>query len=92
MPSRKPAANNGSIEAALESAAQGGLVYVSDAEPGLRRRRAGKGFRYLDAAPARTEDAQGAVAVLRGGVRAPAERGRAGADLHGRIRHDTDDG
>ncbi|MFC5570541.1 DNA topoisomerase IB [Lysobacter yangpyeongensis] len=49
MSSRKPAANNGAIEAAAESAAQGGLVYVRDAEPGLRRRRAGKGFRILDA-------------------------------------------
>ncbi len=28
--------------------ASGDLVYVSDAEPGLRRLRAGKGFRYLD--------------------------------------------
>jgi DNA topoisomerase-1 len=31
------------------SAAQGGLVYVSDTEPGLRRRRAGKGFSYVTA-------------------------------------------
>lgn len=26
---------------------EAGLIYVSDAEPGIRRRRAGKGFRYL---------------------------------------------
>ena len=30
------------------AAARADLVYVSDAEPGIRRRRAGKGFRYLD--------------------------------------------
>jgi DNA topoisomerase IB len=46
MPNRQ-AARNGT-EAALESAAQGGLVYVSDTEPGFRRRRSGKGFVYLD--------------------------------------------
>ena len=34
----------------VQSAAEGGLVYVSDSDPGLRRRRAGKGFAYLDAA------------------------------------------
>jgi DNA topoisomerase IB len=47
MPARKPA-SNGVTEAALESAVQGGLVYVSDTEPGFRRRRSGKGFIYLD--------------------------------------------
>ncbi|GHC09233.1 DNA topoisomerase IB [Thermomonas carbonis] len=31
------------------SARQGGLVYVSDTDPGLRRRTAGNVFRYLDA-------------------------------------------
>lgn len=31
-----------------ESAVHRGLVYVSDDEPGLSRRRAGSGFRYLD--------------------------------------------
>jgi len=46
MPTR-PAANTAADP--IESALQGGLVYVSDAEPGLRRRRAGKGFVYLDA-------------------------------------------
>ena len=34
--------------AALASARQGGLFYVSDAQPGLRRRKSGDGFRYLD--------------------------------------------
>ena len=34
--------------AALASAREGGLVYVSDADPGLSRRKAGGGFRYLD--------------------------------------------
>ena len=31
------------------SAAEGGLVYVSDTDPGLRRKRAGKGFAYVTA-------------------------------------------
>jgi DNA topoisomerase-1 len=30
-----------------QSAQLAGLVYVSDVEPGIRRRRAGKGFRYI---------------------------------------------
>ena len=34
---------------AEQSATAGGLVYVSDAIPGLRRRRAGNGFSYIDA-------------------------------------------
>ena len=42
-PSRATAAN-----APTESATQVGLVYVSDADPGLRRRRADNGFRYFD--------------------------------------------
>jgi len=32
---------------AAQMAIQAGLVYVSDAEPGIRRMRAGKGFRYV---------------------------------------------
>ncbi len=31
------------------SAKEAGLRYVSDAQPGIRRKKAGKGFRYLDA-------------------------------------------
>lgn len=34
---------------ASDSAAHGRLVHVSDEAPGLRRRRVGRGFRYLDA-------------------------------------------
>jgi len=34
------------VEAA-QMAFDAGLIYVSDAEPGIRRRRAGKGFRYF---------------------------------------------
>ncbi|MCU1351171.1 MAG: topoisomerase [Acidimicrobiales bacterium] len=34
----------------VEAAAEAGLRYVSDEEPGFRRRRRGKGFSYLDAA------------------------------------------
>jgi DNA topoisomerase I len=32
---------------AAQMASQAGLVYVSDAEPGIRRLRVGKGFRYI---------------------------------------------
>jgi DNA topoisomerase I len=32
---------------AAQMADEAGLIYVSDAEPGIRRRRAGKGFSYL---------------------------------------------
>ena len=40
---------NGTIVAAdpLESAAEAGLRYVTDQKPGIRRRRSGKGFRYV---------------------------------------------
>lgn len=38
-------------------ARQAGLRHVSDAEPGIRRRRAGRGFRYLDAAGKPVRDA-----------------------------------
>ena len=40
-----------------QAAADAGLRYVSDSEPGLRRRRAGKGFVYLDAKGRRITDA-----------------------------------
>jgi DNA topoisomerase IB len=39
-----------------QAAADAGLRYVSDTEPGLRRRRAGKGFVYLDAKGRRITD------------------------------------
>jgi len=41
---------NGTLkdEASVAAASDGGLVYVSDDEPGLRRMRSGKGFRYVD--------------------------------------------
>ena len=32
---------------AAQMASQAGLIYVSDAEPGIRRLRAGRGFRYI---------------------------------------------
>src|ERR1700688_3862441 len=32
---------------AAQMADEAGLIYVSDAEPGIRRRRAGKGFSYV---------------------------------------------
>lgn len=47
----------------LEAGAEGpqeaqavGLVYVHDSDPGVRRRRSGKGFTYLDASGARVTD------------------------------------
>jgi DNA topoisomerase-1 len=33
----------------VEAAKMAGLVYVNDSEPGIQRKRAGRGFRYLDA-------------------------------------------
>ena len=49
------AGSNGGIPA--EAAREAGLRYVSDDRPGIRRRRAGKGFRYLrpDGAAVRDE-------------------------------------
>ncbi|WP_350449032.1 hypothetical protein [Paracidobacterium acidisoli] len=40
------------------SAKEAGLRYVSDAQPGMRRKKSGKGFRYIDAEgkPVRNED------------------------------------
>lgn len=47
--SRKPHGKPASSSADGErSAADAGLVYVSDLEPGIRRRRAGRGFCYVD--------------------------------------------
>jgi DNA topoisomerase IB len=43
--------------AEAQAATDAGLHYVSDTEPGLRRRRAGKGFVYLDAKGKRITDA-----------------------------------
>lgn len=57
MPQRNAATNDDTQAAALESAVQGGLVYVSDTEPGLRRRRSGKGFVYLDSSGKPVRDA-----------------------------------
>lgn len=37
------------LDQAIDEANQVGLRYVSDAEPGIRRRRRGKGFGYVDA-------------------------------------------
>jgi DNA topoisomerase IB len=47
-----------------QAAADAGLRYVVDAEPGLRRRRAGKGFMYLDAKGRHVTDAT-AIARIR---------------------------
>jgi DNA topoisomerase I len=37
----------GSAAEAAQMAVEAGLVYVSDTEPGIRRQRAGRGFRYV---------------------------------------------
>src|SRR5271170_4557758 len=37
----------GSAAEAAQMAIEAGLVYVSDTEPGIRRLRAGRGFRYV---------------------------------------------
>ncbi|MGN6224334.1 DNA topoisomerase IB [Pseudoxanthomonas sp.] len=42
---------------AAQQAREAGLIHVSDVEPGIRRRRVGKGFVYLDPAGARIRDA-----------------------------------
>lgn len=49
---------DGSALLAPATEAPGGLNWSSDDEPGIRRRRSGKGFRYLgpDGAPVRDED------------------------------------
>ena len=41
-----------------DAAESAGLRYVSDEEPGIRRRKAGKGFRYLEPDGTRVEDAE----------------------------------
>src|SRR5258708_16199894 len=38
---------SGSAAEAAQMAIEAGLVYVSDTEPGIRRLRAGRGFRYV---------------------------------------------
>ncbi len=57
MPSR-PAASPSPAPPSAATLRQGGLVYVSDEQPGLRRQRAGKGFRYLDAKGRAVRDAR----------------------------------
>src|SRR5438270_5860647 len=42
----------------VESAKAAGLRYVSDTAPGIRRKRAGKGFYYIDAEGKRVRDAE----------------------------------
>src|SRR5690606_10414746 len=51
---RKPA---GTQPDEAAEAAEAGLLYVSDSEPGIRRLRCGKGFRYRDADGRAVQDA-----------------------------------
>jgi DNA topoisomerase-1 len=57
---------NGALPAPAESARAAGLRYVSDAMPGIRRLRAGKGFRYVtpDGKPVRDEAELGRIRAL----------------------------
>ncbi|ARJ69558.1 DNA topoisomerase IB [Paracoccus contaminans] len=52
------AAESGNIVDPRDAAESAGLVYVSDAEPGITRRRAGKGFSYrgLDGRPVKDKE------------------------------------
>ncbi|MDI9239672.1 DNA topoisomerase IB [Lysobacter sp. LF1] len=68
-PAAAPAPDNG----AAESASHGGLVYVSDDQPGLRRIRAGRGFRYVDPQGRTVRDA-GTLARIRALAIPPAYR------------------
>ena len=64
MPGTRPAPT---VDAHAQASARGGgLVYVTDAEPGLRRRPAGDGFRYLhpDGRAVRDADTLGRVRAL----------------------------
>lgn len=47
-PRPQPAVSAAALNEAAVIAAQAGLIYVTDAEPGYSRRRAGKGFGYRD--------------------------------------------
>lgn len=47
MPAARAGAEKPGSDSAITQARAAGLRYVSDAEPGIRRVRAGKGFRYL---------------------------------------------
>src|SRR5215207_3847649 len=56
--STPPHGANGAVASdPVESAVEAGLRYVTDEKPGIRRRRSGKGFRYVrpDGAPVRDE-------------------------------------
>ncbi|RPE80188.1 DNA topoisomerase IB [Vulcaniibacterium tengchongense] len=49
MPKRHELAPDPPADEAAQAAVAAGLVYVSDRDPGIRRRRSGTGFRYVDA-------------------------------------------
>lgn len=58
------AEDNAALDAPAEAAAAAGLKYVSDTRPGLRRRRAGERFRYIQADGSRLSD-RGALSRIR---------------------------
>ncbi len=53
---KPPLAEPAAVAEARADAKAAGLRYVTDAQPGIRRHRAGKGFRYVDAAGVRVAE------------------------------------
>ncbi|MGH8077080.1 MAG: DNA topoisomerase IB [Lysobacter sp.] len=66
MPHTRQGEATPTTDANQQAASDSGLVYVSDLEPGIRRRRAGKGFSYLDASgkPVRDPDTLARIRAL----------------------------
>src|SRR5206468_5115255 len=54
--SRGNATNGGLTSNGVDPAAEAGLVYTSDEEPGIRRVRRGKGFEYIEPEGKRVRD------------------------------------
>lgn len=66
MPPRPEVEPGAAPQATLLQARQAGLIYVTDAESGIRRRRAGRGFCYLDpdGVPIRDRDTLSRIRAL----------------------------
>ncbi len=66
MPPRPEVEAGPAPQAAILQAREAGLVYVTDADPGIRRRRAGRGFCYLDpdGTPIRDREILGRIRAL----------------------------
>jgi DNA topoisomerase-1 len=68
---RSPSADTGELADPVASARAAGLRYVSDHSPGIRRKRVGKGFTYLDRDGSTIRDA-GSIRRIRSLVIPPA--------------------